>query len=226
MYVSIYHGAAPGLFESSKAWICWHCPSCMLTSACHGGAVGDDMAEIAVSMWGLGAHSLWAAPNVWRSLVFWGVIAPLTALPNLSMLKYSSSAGLLGVLVYCCMSLLFATAPGKFPACGAGEAGTDTCRGEVVPVHSQVLTSLSLYFFIYSMQMKLFLVCPACLGLPTALLCPHSLQHVFFTTKTISHQVIVSYRALHLESENIDMAISIIGRRITDQSTCKPVKFV
>eukprot|EP00873_Tetraselmis_striata_P014353 jgi/Tetstr1/434617/TSEL_023708.t1 len=120
--------------------------------------IGDDMAELAVSAWGLGEHTLWASGDLWRSLIFWGVIAPLTALPNLSMLKYSSSAGLLCVLVYCGVALLFAGLPGSFPACGASSEEADECRGEVVPVQSHVLSTLSLYFFIYGMQMKLFLV--------------------------------------------------------------------
>jgi len=123
--------------------------------------VGQLMSELAVTLLGAAAESLLASPQLWIAILFWGVMAPLAALKDLSMLRFSSMFGFCCVLYIVVMSVAYSVAPDHLGAYDHCKDAAEGCQGKRVAAVLSPLSQLQaipIVLFAFGNQFNVFLV--------------------------------------------------------------------
>lgn len=121
--------------------------------------IGETLASLSVSRFLVPAGSFLANANLWRALVFWVLVAPLSSLRNLSSLRWSSMVGVIFVGYICILTVVYATVPAVEPC--PEVLGPAHCGGEVVAYTDSavgVVAAIPIFLFAFLASENLFLV--------------------------------------------------------------------
>jgi amino acid permease len=92
--------------------------------------VSQALVKVSVDLFDAPTDSWFGQPYFWGSVVFWTIIAPLSALRDYSRLKWSSSVGVVALLYLTGITLAYALIPRAKPC--PDVVGPSNCGGEVL----------------------------------------------------------------------------------------------
>eukprot|EP01065_Artemidia_motanka_P004175 TRINITY_DN12001_c0_g2_i1.p2 TRINITY_DN12001_c0_g2~~TRINITY_DN12001_c0_g2_i1.p2 ORF type:complete len:494 (+),score=144.31 TRINITY_DN12001_c0_g2_i1:107-1588(+) len=107
----------------------------------------------------LGAGSTAQNRRLWV-LVAFAIVSPLSALPKLDSLRFTSTASMVFIAFVTVMVVLYAIAPDGMDPCEKVPVGTN-CTGETVLVneHSDALKAITVFIFCFVCHQNIFSIC-------------------------------------------------------------------